>query len=372
MRALWPGRVGLLLLFLVLLMGFAVWCLSTPTIAGQLFGRGAYVNAYSHPLLSFFGLPLLALLSLAAGFASPRGFWLWGFSANLLPTVAQVLLPFYLDQRYEGFREKVGPPEENLSFSIAFAVMLFVMFGLACTVASALGAGLGLAGRRLLGGRSRASGEGEEPEWPARARIDQALGRVAWRAVLLGALTALLFGTVVGGIAQVLLLGSYPWEQPDREIILGILRAPASLIPALAVLALVGFLALLLGGYLAGRLLGRRTDRHTNRRDHPGVLSGGAHGLLVVVAYYALSLVVGAALNLLVPGTDPASLGIDPEEVGSASVNPATVVVGSLVAAVVSLALTFLGGYLGGRLGGRHGPSGTEPGGLPIPPRELL
>ncbi len=364
---MWPGRAGVLVFLATLLGSFAVWCLSTPAIAGQFFGRGAYVNAYSHPLLSFFGLPLLALLSFAAGFVSPRSFWLWGFSANLLPTVAQVLLPFYLDQRYEGFRERVGHPEENLSFGIAFAIMLFVVFGLACTIASALGAGLRLAGHRLLGRRTGRQEGGGETEQPARACVARALGRVAWGAVLLGALAALLFDTVVGGVAQALFLGTFPWESPDRKVILGVLREPVSLIPAFVVSVLVGFLALLLGGYLAGRLLGRRENQQAdNRRPNTSdLLSGGAHGLLVATAYLALWLVVGGALGLLVSGIvatdDPAALGIDPAEVSPTSVNP-TVIVGGLVAALVSLALTFLGGYFGGMLGERRGPSDAEPG----------
>lgn len=107
-------------------------------------------------MLSFFGLPSLALVSLAAGFASPRGFWLWGFSANLLPRAADVLLPFYLDRRFENFRDKAGAPGDDLWFSLAFATPTFAIFGVFHadgTTAKLVGISSGP--RKWRGGRDR-------------------------------------------------------------------------------------------------------------------------------------------------------------------------------------------------------------------------
>ena len=332
-----------------LLSGFAVWCLSTPSIAGQLLGEGAYVRAYSHPLLSFFGLPSLALVSLAAGFAFPRGFWLWGFSANLLPRVADVLLPFYLDRRLENFREQAGAPGDNLWFSLAFATLSFAVFGVACTAASSLGAGLMLAARRLIGGTGTSPREAPpvEDQEPARARVGRALSRVGWAAVILGACVAFLLDAVAGAVSSALFFGAYPWAPPNAEAVLQALEAPSTPMLPVSVGALARFAALLVGGYVAGRLSVRA-------RTAPAVSPplGGVHGLLVAVAYPLLLLAFGIVARLVfgaAPTVDPTSLGLDPAEVNPA--NPFAIVVGLLIAALLYLTLTFLGGYLGGRMG---------------------
>lgn len=76
MQALIPGKRGILVFLATAVAGLAVWVMSAPSVAGRLFGEGAYVAAYSHPLLRFFGLPLLAIVATVAGYLSPRGFWL--------------------------------------------------------------------------------------------------------------------------------------------------------------------------------------------------------------------------------------------------------------------------------------------------------
>lgn len=99
------------------------------------------------------GMPLAALVAAAAGFASPGYFWAWGVAANLLRPFAGVLLPFYMDLRFEDYREFAGPPTEFLGQRVLLETLSFVAFCCACTVAAALGAGLGLLRRRAGGSR---------------------------------------------------------------------------------------------------------------------------------------------------------------------------------------------------------------------------
>ena len=69
-----PDRRELLVFLALAVVGLAVWAISTPSIAGGLFGERAFVAAYSFPLFRFFGLPLLAVVVAVAGYISPKDF----------------------------------------------------------------------------------------------------------------------------------------------------------------------------------------------------------------------------------------------------------------------------------------------------------
>jgi hypothetical protein len=79
MRVLVPGRRGILVFLATVLAGLTVWVISTPVLAYLLFGERAYVASYSYPIFFFDGLPFQVILAAVAGYAMPRGFWLWGW-----------------------------------------------------------------------------------------------------------------------------------------------------------------------------------------------------------------------------------------------------------------------------------------------------
>ena len=157
MRELVPGKGGTLVFLLSAVAGLVVWVFSTPAASGKLFGGAAYEAAYTHPLLSFFGLPLLIAIALVAGFVSPRGFWLWGVAAVFLQPFAYAWLTVWTSS------QGVPGTGENSIFqllSLAFvtALILFAL-AIACTGGSAVGAGLRLLwwklrGRQIGGPRS--------------------------------------------------------------------------------------------------------------------------------------------------------------------------------------------------------------------------
>ncbi len=82
-------------------------------------------------------------------------------------------------------------------------------------------------------------------------------GWISWRAVVVGAVVAFLVFELLRSIAIGLLLGMYPWEPADPALVASVLADPiTTLVPAFVVVTLIGFGALLLGGYLARRPVG--------------------------------------------------------------------------------------------------------------------
>ncbi len=97
---------------------------------------------------------------------------------------------------------------------------------------------------------------------------------IGWRAVIVGAVVALLVYGLLSAAATVpsgILLSTYRGERGNLED--PTLLVLPSIVLSSVVSALVGFVALLAGGYLAGRWTGYR---------------GGAHGLLVAGGFLLL------------------------------------------------------------------------------------
>ncbi len=144
-------------------------------------------------------------------------------------------------------------------------------------------------------------------------------GGIRWGAVVLGWLVAVLAGLAIS---------------PALRILYGALAGPdlerGELTVGLALVSVVsGFLAYLLGGYVAARVAGR---------------AGGAHGALTAVCGLLVGLVLGIVLGLLglvlIEGVavPPATFGLAGE---------------ALAAGLVLFLVNLIGGYAGGRLGAR-------------------
>lgn len=133
------GRYGIVFAMLVLL-GFVIWALSTPTVAGRLLGEPGYEAAYSSPVYGFFGLPLLALPALVAGILLPKGFFIWGFAVVLAYVPGNVWLTARTDPEVTFLTPEPGMGQ---ILSLAFVeAMIFLFLALACTAAAGVGAGL--------------------------------------------------------------------------------------------------------------------------------------------------------------------------------------------------------------------------------------
>ncbi len=148
-------RRTLLLTFLAAaLAGLAAWALSNPRVDRILFGVGNPPSYYDYLFGPFsFGLPLAVLVAAAAGYASPRRFWLWGFAVVLPRPVMSMFM--YVRGASTGV---IGPSDYA---GLAFVEVAFFMnFVLICTVASAGGAGLRVLARRIS---SRRTPEEEAP-----------------------------------------------------------------------------------------------------------------------------------------------------------------------------------------------------------------
>lgn len=124
-----------------MLAGFIIWVISTPAVVGNLFGEAAYEAAFSFPLYSFFGLPLLALPPLIAGFVLPKGFFAWG-AATALPSLAGAAFTF----PWSGAKAEVvfltpNPGAGQILSLVLVDLMVFMFLALVCTVSAGLGAG---------------------------------------------------------------------------------------------------------------------------------------------------------------------------------------------------------------------------------------
>jgi hypothetical protein len=272
------------------------------TFVAQFFDLQDYEATFSSTLfwgLTLFGPVRTALgdgarggggrLRLSSGYVSPRGFWLWGLAATCLRSVEQVLQQTYFWYfRYPYLPSDVqgqanGPPDYSFYvFLLLVETITFLMLAVVCTVSASAGAGLRLLVRRLSG-RSEPS-EDEETGSPEGGDAMRRFGWISWRAVVVGAVVAFLVFELLRSIAIGLLLGMYPWEPADPALVASVLADPiTTLVPAFVVVTLIGFGALLLGGYLAGRRAGCR---------------GGSHGLMVAGGFLLLTMVVGIVLGV--------------------------------------------------------------------------
>ncbi len=136
---------------------------------------------------------------------------------------------------------------------------------------------------------------------------------IRWESVALGWLVAILAGLVLGP----LLRGTY-------DALTGSAVTPGKLTPGLVIVSVVsGFLAYLLGGYVAGRFARR---------------AGGLHGAMTAVLGAATGAVLGALGVAVSGGVLVALFGLGFGEVTAST------------ALALSLAYLF-GGYVGGKLG---------------------
>lgn len=261
------------------------------------------------------------LVAAVAGSVSPRGFWLWGLAAACLRPVEQVLQQTYFWYfRYPYLpsdvqRQANGPPDYSFYVVLLLVeTITFLMLAVVCTVSASAGAGLRLLVRRLSG-RSEPS-EDEETGSPEGGDAMRRFGWISWRAVVVGAVVAFLVFELLRSIAIGLLLGMYPWEPADPALVASVLADPiTTLVPAFVVVTLIGFGALLLGGYLAGRRAGLsgRLPRAYGSRRLPAVNHGSRDSF-------------GSRLGLCSPGGE-VPVGVDP-----ASINLAALLLAPLVA----------------------------------------
>ena len=120
--------------------GAVVWLLSTPAVAVNFFGEAGYEAAYRSPVYGFLGLPLLALPPLVAGFALPKGFFLWG-AAVALPYLPGAVVTYLMAGAEATFM--TPDPGAGQVLGLVFVdVMMFLGLALVCTVAAGVGAGL--------------------------------------------------------------------------------------------------------------------------------------------------------------------------------------------------------------------------------------
>lgn len=123
----------------LVLAGLVIWALSTPAVAGSLFGDTGYEAAFGFPLYAFLGLPLLALPPLIAGFVLPKGFFVWGVALVLAYPPGAVWI--YLNAGAET-TFLTSEPGAGQVLSLALAeLMVFLVLAFFCTAASGVGAG---------------------------------------------------------------------------------------------------------------------------------------------------------------------------------------------------------------------------------------
>ena len=132
-----PGQRELVVFVALVVLGFLAWLATSPNIVAIIFGVDPIpLYPAANPVLSLFLTPLVCgALALSAGFAFPKGFYLWGIALNLHAPFAQALT-VYLMQR-EGVEWLVG----GAGGYVAASAALFVFTTLCYTALSALGAG---------------------------------------------------------------------------------------------------------------------------------------------------------------------------------------------------------------------------------------
>ena len=93
----------------MVVLGLLVWLLGSPGISSRLFGvELGPLNPPDDPMiLGLFFTPLVCgALALAAGFAFPNGFYLWGLALNLHGPFVEVLTIYLM--RRSGIELVVG------------------------------------------------------------------------------------------------------------------------------------------------------------------------------------------------------------------------------------------------------------------------
>jgi hypothetical protein len=118
-----------------------IWVISTPAVAGSLFGGVGYEAAFSFPLYAFLGLPLLALPPLIAGFILPKGFFVWGV-ATALPSLAGAVWTFpWSGAKAEAVFLTPNSGVGQILSLVLVDLMVFMFLAFVCTVSSGIGAG---------------------------------------------------------------------------------------------------------------------------------------------------------------------------------------------------------------------------------------
>ena len=133
-----PGLKELVVFAALVVLGLLVWFTGSPGVATRLFGVSLSPWVPADPLtFSFFTPVVCGVLALLAGFALPRGFYLWGIALNLHSPFAEALT-FYLMKR-EGL-ELPGGTQGVVTYVVIPAV-LFVFTVLFYTALSSIGMG---------------------------------------------------------------------------------------------------------------------------------------------------------------------------------------------------------------------------------------
>lgn len=132
----------------LVILGLLAWLAGSPNIAATLFGVHLSPFNPTDPLLSMFFTPLICgALALLAGFAFPKGFYLWGIALNLHSPFAQGLTSYLMEK--QGIEWLVGGIRGLVSY-VAIAVTLFFLTILCYTALSAVGLGMRHLSRRII------------------------------------------------------------------------------------------------------------------------------------------------------------------------------------------------------------------------------
>lgn len=125
--------------------GAVSWFVSRAALPAWLLDTKAGSDLAHSPLFELFGIPACMIAAGAAGFVAWRGFFLWGLAAALPgPPLAGVVAAAHLVSA--GYWSGADAYRE-----IVMALIVFFGNLMLCSATSAVGAGLGVAGRRLVG-----------------------------------------------------------------------------------------------------------------------------------------------------------------------------------------------------------------------------
>jgi hypothetical protein len=131
----------------LVVLGLLAWFAGSPGIMARLFGVDLSPLSPGNPYLPLlFTLMVCGVLALVAGFAFPKGFYLWGVALNLHGPFVQVLT-IYLMQK-EGTEWLVGGTQSAIGY-VVLSALLFLFTVLFYTALSALGAGARYLSRRM-------------------------------------------------------------------------------------------------------------------------------------------------------------------------------------------------------------------------------
>lgn len=123
--------------------GTVSWSIGHAVLPGWLIGPGLRYDLAHSFAFDFFGFPASMTVAGLAGFAGPRLFWLWGVAFALpIPVLSGVMAGRLADRGLMDHSELVGVAVVNAVVAVELAV--------ACTLCSALGAGLRTMGNGRL------------------------------------------------------------------------------------------------------------------------------------------------------------------------------------------------------------------------------